>query len=346
MDKPRFEQVAAFLPLCRAARSAYHGKPHSREAMAFTLDLEREILRLEGELLSRSYRPRHYRRFSIADPKPRMICAAAFRDRVVQHALCNELASTLEAEAIEESFACRAGKGSHAAMRWTQLLAQQFKYVLKLDVRRFFATVDHTILKRLLFRRIGDQSLRWLLGLFVDPGVPGLPTGEGLPIGNLTSQYFANFYLGPVDQLVKRTLRSPGYCRYMDDLLLFGDNKRELWRSAQSIEHFITTRLRLTLRPEVTLVCPTSQGVPFLGFRIWPNHMRFDGKRRLRFRRQFTILQRKLDDSALSEEDAGRSASSLIAWSAHANTLNMRRAWLLRAQRPSKFGRVERGAVT
>jgi RNA-directed DNA polymerase len=332
MDEPHFAQVAAFLPLCRAARRAYRATPRSNDATAFMLDVEREVLRLETQLRGGSYRPRAYRRFSIADPKPRMICAAAFRDRVVQHALCAELMPILEFDAVPESFACRRGKGSHAAMQWVQRLTQKFNYVLKLDVRRFFATVDHEVLKRLLFRRIHEAPLRWLTSLFVDAGAPGLPTGKGLPIGNLTSQYFANFYLGPLDRLVKRRLRSAGYCRYMDDLLLFSNSKADLWRHLEVIEEFAKVRLCLVLRPEVTLVCPVSQGVPFLGYRVWPHHTRLDGTRLRRFRRQLVMLQRKLDRDVVTERDVARSAASLIAWSAHANTLYMRRALLLRAQ--------------
>lgn len=179
------------MPLCRAARRANRARPQSGEAARFMSDLESEVFRLEHELCSGTYKPRGYRRFSISDPKPRMICAAAFRDRVVQHALCAEIMVTLETAAVDHSFACRPKKGSHAAVTYVQRLARRFKYVLKLDVQRLFATVDHVVLKRLLFRRIRDSDLQALIELFVDAGAPAHPTGKGLPIGNLTSQFLS-----------------------------------------------------------------------------------------------------------------------------------------------------------
>lgn len=337
---PSIARVSAFMSLCRAARRAYRRKTPSDEAMRFMLNLEPEILRLQQELHDRSYHPRPYRQFTVADPKPRLICAAAFRDRVAHHALCAELQPVLEADAVDVSFACRRGKGLHAALRWAQDLTRRFGYVLKLDVRSFFATVDHIVLKRLLFRRIREHSLRWLTGVFVDAGTPDICDGKGLPIGNLTSQYFANFYLGPLDQLIKRGLRAPGYCRYMDDLLLFGNSKAKLWDCANEIERFARIRLRLELRSEVTRVLPATEGVPFLGFRIWPHHVRLDGRRRRRFHRRMTALHKGLDGNALAEEDAARSANSLIGWAAQAATLRLRQSLRLgaRGQRRRQLG--------
>ena len=157
-----------------------------------------------------------------------------------------------------------------------------------------------------------------------------------MPIGNLTSQHFANFMLSPVDHLIKRQLRAPGYCRYMDDLLVFGDDKPTLWRWAAELERFLLGRLHLALRSEVTSVRSVSDGVPFLGFRIWPHHTRLDPSRLRRFRRRIRALQRHLDSGQLTEDAAERSAESLIGWVGHANTWRLRRAFFGRLNERSR----------
>ena len=227
--EPAFDRIASFHALVTAARRAAKGHASSPEVARFLLELEPEVLALERELRAGSYRPRPYRTFSIREPKVRTISAAAFRDRVVHHALCAEIEPALESGALPHSFACRRGKGMRAALRHVRALARRHAYALKLDVRHFFETLSHDVLRRLLRRRIADVSVLALADRFIDAGAPGSERGRGLPIGNLTSQHFANFYLGPVDRLVKRELRPGGYCRYMDDMLLFGRHKEPLW---------------------------------------------------------------------------------------------------------------------
>lgn len=179
---------------------------------AFYFHLETELLQLERELLSNSYRPRPYRSFWVHEPKRRRICAADIRDRVVYHAIIRVLEPYFEAYFIHDAYACRPGKGTHRAVRRAQAFSRCHRYVLQLDVRQFFASVDHAILKVLLARWFKDRRWLALLAPIIDHPIPDSVPGSGLPIGNLTSQYFATFYLGYLDHFVKDELGSKGMC--------------------------------------------------------------------------------------------------------------------------------------
>ncbi len=336
--EPTFARMATFPVLVEAARRASRSHRRTREVASFLLDLEPEVLALERELVSGVYRPRPFRTFTIRDPKPRTISAAAFRDRVVHHALCAELEPALESGAVPWSFACREGKGVLAALRHSRSLACRYRYVLKLDVRHFFETASHAVLRRLLRKRVHDASLLGLIDRFLEAGAPGSAPGRGLPIGNLTSQHFANFYLGPLDRLVTRGCQRAGYCRYMDDILVFHHSKNSLWQILQAVDDLARTRLDLELKEEVTRVLPVAEGIPFLGFVLFSGTIRLDPHRARRWRRRMRALRRALDRGLLSEEHAQRAADSLTGWAEHAETRSFRRAWVSRhwPQRPGE----------
>ena len=330
IQEPSFARVASFPALVRAAQDASRGHRRSPEVADFLLEVEVNCLALERELLDGTYLPGPYHTFHSRDPKPRLISAAPFRDRVVHHALCAEIEPALERGAAPESFACRKGKGTLAALCHARAMSRRFRYVLKLDVRHFFQTARHNVLRRLLRRRIRNPGLTRLIDRILDAGAPGSPAGRGLPIGNLTSQHFANFYLGPVDRLAKRELRPGGYCRYMDDVLVFGQHKPPLWDAHQRVRDLMEGSLGLALRGEVTRLAPVTEGIPFLGFRIFPGTVRFDRRGRSRWLRRMGDLERALDAGRLDEDDAARSAASLVGWAMHGHTLMLRRAWVRR----------------
>ena len=323
----RFEEVTSFSVLCAAARRAAKAKPLSRETARFLLDLEPEVFQLQRELHDGIYRPGPFRTFRIRDPKPRTISAAPFRDRVVHHALCAALEPFFEREAIDDSYACRRGKGTRAAIRRVQELARQHSHVLKLDIEHFFETTDHRVLGEMLKDLIGDGRVLELAELFVSHGAPGSPSGKGLPIGNLTSQHYANLYLSGLDREISGMAEVGGYCRYMDDILILGDEKAALWRAHERVEQFLSGQLKLRLRAAVTRLLPITEGIPFLGFVIWPGLIRFDPRRARRFRRRFRALQKALDAGSVGEDDATRSAQSLLGWAAHGDTLRFRRSF-------------------
>ena len=317
--KHLFEGVADFGALVEAAGRAAKGKRRQPHVARFLMDLEPEVLRLRRELLDGTWRPGRYRVFSVRDPKPRTICAAPFRDRVVHHALCAVLEPVFERYAVPDSFACRPGKGTLAALRRAQQHARRHAYFGKLDVRRYFSTLDHAALRRLLRRLFADPRVLGLLDRVLDAGAPGSPPGKGLPIGNLTSQHLANLYLGPLDHYVKETLRVPGYARYMDDVLVFGPDRRTVRAWLEEIERFAGERLRLVLKPEATVLAPVTEGVPFLGFRIFPGVVRLDGHRVRRLRRKLAALERAVENERLAEDEAAQVGAALVGWAHHAD---------------------------
>lgn len=321
-----FEDVADFGALCSAARRAARGKGRTQSAAAFIFHLETEVLKLQREMLGGTYRPRSYRTFSVSDPKPRTISAADFRDRVAHHALCAALEPLFERAAIFDSYACRPGKGTHAAVSRAQSFAGGFGTFLKLDVRKFFEHVDHGVLKAGLRRLVKDARLLALADRIIEHGAPGSPPGKGLPIGNLTSQHFANYYLTPLDHFIKQELRVRGYVRYMDDLLLFADSKDFLRVAHQRIRVFVEDALKLNLKTEATILAPISEGIPFLGLRLWPRVIRLDAVSK---RRLITALRqgaRDLADGRQFEDELGPSLRSRLAHAEHANTLGLRRS--------------------
>jgi RNA-directed DNA polymerase len=191
-----FEPMIRFDNLIRAAGRASRGKRHQPAVARFLFDLEPGLLRLQAALANGTYRPGRYTVFEIRDPKRRRICAAPFRDRVVHHAVYNILEPYLDKRLIFDTYACRTGKGGHAAIHRAQRFARRHRYFLKCDIKRYFESIDHNILKVLLRRIIKDRRLLAILGTIIDHQPPYTELGRGLPIGNLTSQHFANLYLG------------------------------------------------------------------------------------------------------------------------------------------------------
>lgn len=281
-----FDRVTAFDNLLAAAAQAARGKKTQPRVAHFLFHLEKELLRLQAQLQQGEWWPAPFRRFEIREPKPRQISAPDFADRVVHHALCNLVGPHIDRRLIFDCWACRAGKGSHAAVRRAQSFSRKYPYFLKCDVRRYFDSIDHGVLKGLLRSLFKDRPLLALLERIIDRPPEGLAPGKGLPIGNLTSQHFANLYLGELDHELKERQRVQGYLRYMDDLLLFGASKPELWRLLAHTEEFLAGRLGLGLKPSATLLAPVGEGVPYLGFRIYPGLIRLDRHSLRRFRRR------------------------------------------------------------
>ena len=234
--------MISFGSLLQAAHSAARGKRFKPSVARFIFDLERQLLLLHEELASKIYRPGPYRTFTIYEGKTRQISAAPFRDRVVHHALTGILEPIFERSFIFDSYACRKGKGTHAAVDRCQQFARRYRYVLKADVRKYFPSIDHTILKTLITRKIKDPHVLWLVATIIDHSNPQDPVlmwfpgddlftpterRRGLPLGNQTSQFFANVYLDPLDHFVTDHL-GLSYVRYVDDFLVFADDKRRL----------------------------------------------------------------------------------------------------------------------
>ena len=342
--KQLYPRICAFENLELAFRKARRGKRGQANAADFEGNLDIELLALQEELLSGTYQPGRYRHFTIYEGKPRRISAAPFRDRFVHHALCNVIEPIWEARFIHDSYACRVGKGTHAALDRCTYFARRYPYVLPADVVQFFPSVDLAILRGLLARYIADAPTMTLIDRIIASGAgihatsyemqwfPGddllaATRPRGLPIGNQTSQFWANVYLNALDQFVKQTLRCPAYLRYCDDFLLFAPDKPTLHRWRRDIEQFLIT-LRLKIHEDKTAVYPVSAGIPFLGFRVFPDHRRLARPNSVRFRRRLRPLRERYAAGEIELERVHAAVHGWIAHAAHGDTWGLRRKLL------------------
>jgi len=336
-----FDSIASFRALHAAALEAVKSKRRKPGAAAFMANLEKELLRLERELRDGNYRPGGYTTFTVKDPKERFISAAPFRDRVVHHALCAVVEPLFERGFIPDSFANRRGKGSHRAVARYEQYRDRFRHVLRCDVFRFFPSIDHVVLKADLRRRIACRRTLALLDSIVDasnlqepvnlyfPG-DGLFTPferrRGLPIGNLTSQFFANVYLDPLDHFAREILKARGYVRYVDDFALFHDDADVLSGWRRRIEEFLARR-RLRLHPRKTHVAATCDPAQVLGFVLLPG-----GRRRLpednvrRFRNRLRGLRDRWRVGSVERREVVQRINAWVAHARHADTLGLRHA--------------------
>jgi RNA-directed DNA polymerase len=324
-----FERVCSMRNLRLAAKEALRGKRTRPAGATFFMEMEKELPALHEELRDGTYAHGGYHYFWIHDPKDRLVAAAPFRDRVVHHAIVRVIEPIFENRFIEDSFACRRGKGTHAAMRRTLHFARRYRHALKCDVSKYFPSIDHEVLMGLAARVIGDGRVLGLLDRILDTHADaelrhwtlggGLFDYEtrrtGLPIGNLTSQFLANVYLNPLDHFVKHDLRVRGYVRYMDDFLLFGDDCGLLRKHGARIKDKLA-ELRLRMHPDKYRLTPTAKGVDFAGFVVFANgrvRIRSSSVRRFdrRYRRMLWEVNHKLRDPA-------DLTIRVRAWGAHA----------------------------
>ncbi len=326
-----------------AYRKARRGKRSRPPAAGFEFNLESNLIGLQQALRHKTYTPGQYSSFYIHEPKRRLISAAPFADRVVHHALCNIIEPIFERSFIFDSYANRKEKGTHRALDRAQYFAQRFRYVLPLDVRQFFPSIDHAILRATLAHKIADADVLWLIDRILASGVGilaeqyemeyfagddlfAINRPRGLPIGNLTSQFWANCYLNPLDHLIKRDLKCPGYVRYVDDLLLFGDGKATLWQWHEAVVAKLAD-LRLTSHPNAH-PRPVTEGIPFLGFVVYPTHRLVKRRKVVYYRRKLRAL---LTDYQTGKTQRHRLQTSLLGWINHVrygDTWGLRRSLL------------------
>lgn len=337
-----YPRIVDWENLMEAWRKARRGKRYTVAAAAFERDLDVELLRIQRDLVEETYRPGAYRSFTIREPKRRVISAAPFRDRVVHHALCNVIEPIYERKFIFDSYANRKGKGTHTALdRCTQFM-RRYRYVMPLDMQQFFPAIDHAILKGILGRTLACERTMRLCVRIIDSGrgilsdqytvrfFPGddlfaATRPRGLPIGNLTSQFWANVYLNELDQFVKHTLRVKGYLRYVDDFLLFADRKPMLHRWREKIIEFLSA-LRLTVHETRAQPRPVSQGLPFLGFIVFPTHRRLIRRKGINYRRRLKKLIQAYRVGEVAFDKLNASVQSWIGHVSHGDTWGLRRA--------------------
>lgn len=332
--------LVSFANLHTAARRALRGKRARPDACAFHGELEANVLALQRALVSGTYEPGAYRTFSIVDPKRRLISAAPFRDRVVHHALVQVLEPVFEPRFIHHSYACRTGKGTHAALHQFVRWARATGMVLKLDVKKYFPSIDHEVLRSLVRRAIKDPDVLALCDLIIDRSNPQEPVqayfpgddlfsplerSRGLPIGNLTSQFLANVFLDPLDHFVTDRLGLGRYLRYMDDFVVFGSDKGRLRAARGAIrEHLLSLRLRLN--EGKSRLRRVSEGIEFLGFVVRPDRLRLNARGVRRQRTRMRALASAYAAGTATWADVGASLQAWNAHAAHGTTFRLRRA--------------------
>jgi len=344
-----YARVRSFDNLLEAAYRARRGKRLRPDVAAFHYHLERNVLGLREELGDHSYRPGPYHSFRIGDPKPRLISAAPYRDRVVHHALCQVIEPIFERTFIHDSYANRAGKGTHRALDRCTYWARRHAYVLKCDIAKFFPSIDHGILLSLVERKLKCPETLWLVRLIVGNSNPQeqalayfpgddvftpFERARGIPIGNLTSQFLANVYLSPFDHYVHESLRWPGYVRYCDDFLVFDSDASRLHGVRDGMQSYLN-RLRLRLHARKCQILPTRCGIPFLGWQVFPDHRRLlPGPRR---RVSARLRGRLLDHAAgrIPTERLSACVASCVGHLRHGDTSGLRRKLLARAPMPA-----------
>ena len=354
--------IASVENLMEAAKRARRHKSRKPDVEDFFHKLESNVMALHEALTGGTWQPGPYHHFWITEPKRRFISAAPFADRVVHHALCLWLEPLLSKRFIDRSFSCQKGKGTGAARECVRKLVKQHRYVLKCDVRKFFESIDHEILLGRLFRAVHCAGVRRVMQVIVQshatqggPHSPlcgtSVPTAPkpaqwtvrttGLPLGNLTSQLWANFFLDPLDHWITETMRFGAYARYTDDFLIFADDKTALHELRSGIEDHLAER-RLELAAEKTRLITTSEGVPFCGFLFRPGlRPRVLGATKRRFEQRRKHQARAHDIFALS-----RTIMSWYAFSREGNATGLRRAYARWSLRQRHRQKRQRGRTT
>jgi retron-type reverse transcriptase len=333
-----WEAITDFGNLLEAYHAARKGKRYRPSVLAFQHNLEGELLALQEELQAFTYQPGTYHQFWIHDPKHRLISAAPFRDRVIHHALCRVIGPHLERSFVGESFANRTGKGTHKALAAFTGHLRSTAYVLQCDIKQYFPSMDHGVLKALIRRRIKCPQTLWLIDRILDAAPPQpeaiafFPGDDlfsvherrrGLPIGNLTSQIFANVFLDGFDHFVKQGLGVGKYVRYVDDFALFHPDRAFLRECLGRIRQHLAG-LRLVLNEGKTHLAPTQQGACFVGWRVLPDRIRVRSANLRRGRLRLRHYQALFHQGSLSLEDLSRRLQSWVAHLAHGQTWRLR----------------------
>ncbi|MDP4001668.1 MAG: reverse transcriptase domain-containing protein [bacterium] len=272
-----FEEIISIENLLQAWREFKRGKTNKLEIQEFALNLEDNLFQLHAELKNETYLHSAYTAFYVNDPKLRRIHKALVRDRLLHHAIFRVLYLVFDKHFIHDSYSCRVRKGTHRAVnRLKKFLVQashndsRLVYALKCDVRKFFDSIDQDILLEIICRRIYDERairlVRQIVGSFEkSPNI-------GLPLGNVTSQLFANIYLNELDQFAKHCLKAKHYLRYCDDFIILGYSPDALKKIANKIDNFLQERLKLSLHPNKIIIRKYRQGIDFLGYVVLPYH--------------------------------------------------------------------------
>lgn len=321
------EAMADYANVQKAYNKARKCKRYRKDVLLFTKDKEDNLETVRNDILGLSYEPSEYRYFKVYEPKERQIMALPFYDRVVQHAINNVLEPIFNQRFIFHSYACRKTKGMHAASdtlqewlyEWQKFHPDQPIYAIKADIHHYFQSINHDVLKAELRKVIKDAGALVLIDRIIDHNGQ-MPDGVGIPVGNLTSQLFANIYLNKLDQYIKHTLGAKYYMRYMDDFIILSPDKEQLRRWLADIERFLRDELKLELNPKTTILA-AKNGIDFVGYKHRATHrkVRPDSIKRIKK----TI--KKYESGKITKEQLQKSIASWTGHAGHADSYNLQK---------------------
>lgn len=315
------EQITSLDNLYLAYRKACRGKLRNKEVLCFAEQFDDNIRVMRNDLINGAFTMGDYRYFTIYDPKERVICAAPFRDRVMQHAVMNICHPYFDRGLIDTTYATRKGKGVYAAIDKSVDALSHYEYTVKLDFRKYYDSINHDVLKGMLRRMFKDAALLELFDKIIDSY--SLSPTSGLPIGNLTSQYFANRYLSDLDHGVKELWRADVYVRYMDDMLLASNDRDALRRCVVKMTDYAADKLMLSLKPPIFR--KAKDGQVFLGYKLLPSHYKLSGRSKRRFRSKLLLYNRLYEKKIWSERQYEEHLLPLISFAQHAESMTFRK---------------------
>ena len=306
---PPYEAIYSIDNLYYAWHKVSLGRSAKSSIIDFYRNLDQNLLSIANDLKNGNYRPGPYNHFIIKDPKERVISASQVRDRVVQHAIINFYEPIFDRHLIFDSYACRTGKGTHKAVLRAFHFAKSSGFFLKMDVRKYFDSIDHAILKSLLCILVKDTDVLSLFNIIIDSA--NSVSGKGIPIGNLTSQYLANYYLSAFDHHFKEQHHIKRYIRYMDDILILSENKDDLKVINEKASCYARDKLKLQFKPSV--MGSISAGAPFLSFLIKPTGIYLQNKTKKRYKLRLIEIEHKRVKGLLNNYEAGQRIESVTA---------------------------------
>lgn len=340
-----YKEICSYENLNRAYLNARKGKRFRDEVLHFSFNVEENLMEIREELINHTYTVGKYREFFVWEPKKRLVMALPFKDRVIQWAIYQLVNPIFDKGYIFDSYGCRENKGTLKAVQrlhyWLKLVGKKESkyYYLKLDMSKYFYRIDHQVLINLLKTKIADRELLRLLeniinydevafGLKLNGNVDNPEDrlkGKGMPIGNLTSQMFANLYLNELDQYCKRKLGIKYYVRYMDDVIILANDKKKLHEYKSLIEEFIGTKLNLNLNNK-TAIRPITLGVEFVGYKVFPTHLKVRKSTSLKMKRRLKYVKKQYERDNMTLDKVNATVQSYMGILKHCNSYSLQRA--------------------
>lgn len=332
-----FPEIISFENILAASQKARRGKRFRAATAGFELNLEKNLFKISEALKQKTWQPGAYTDFMIHDPKTRLISAAPYFDRVIHHALINVIEPVMGRSFIPDTYACIQDRGTYRAVERYKTFQKKNRYVLKCDIQKYFQSIDHDILFEKIRKKIKCRDTLWLVKTIIDSRSDDagleyfdgddlftpVSRKKGIPIGNLTSQFFANLYLNDFDHFILENVKPGGYIRYCDDFVVFENSKKRLGRIKEEIINYLGT-LRLRLHRNKSRVYRVSDGVDFLGFRIFPDHMRVRKRVVKTYRKKLEHMMEGYRNRTLGFFEINNSIQSWIGHVSHADSYGLR----------------------